>query len=122
VEQSLRPKAEQISTVQSRGEVCLVRDSLLALYRLDALLGIASSKLDPTQAIVVIVHHDNRRCCLVVEELLGQQQVVIKSLGDGIGKVPGVSGSAILGDGNVSLILDVCGLMELASTHDSKVN
>jgi two-component system chemotaxis sensor kinase CheA len=122
VEQSLRPKAEQLSTVQGRGEVCLVRDHLLALYRLDELFGISKSKIDPTQAIVVIVNHDSRRCCLVVEELLGQQQVVIKSLGDGIGKVPGVSGSAILGDGNVSLILDVSGLMELASTSDLHTN
>jgi two-component system chemotaxis sensor kinase CheA len=100
----------------------MVRDHLLALYRLDELFGISTSKVDPTQAIVVIVNHDNRRCCLVVEELLGQQQVVIKSLGDGIGKVPGVSGSAILGDGNVSLILDVSGLMELASTSDLHIN
>jgi two-component system chemotaxis sensor kinase CheA len=122
VEQSLRPKSGQLSTVQGRGELCLVRDHLLAMYRLDELFGISKSKPDPTQAIVVIVHHDNRRCCLVVDELLGQQQVVIKSLGDGIGKVPGVSGSAILGDGNVSLILDVSGLMELASTSDSHIN
>jgi two-component system chemotaxis sensor kinase CheA len=122
VEQSLRPKAEQLSSVQGRGELCMVRDHLLALYRLDELFGISTSKVDPTQAIVVIVNHDNRRCCLVVEELLGQQQVVIKSLGDGIGKVPGVSGSAILGDGNVSLILDVSGLMELASTSDLHIN
>jgi len=46
---------------------------------------------DPTQALVVIVHDNDRRCCLLVDELLGQQQVVIKSLGDSIGKVPGVS-------------------------------
>jgi two-component system chemotaxis sensor kinase CheA len=122
VEQSLRPRAEQLSSVQGRGELCLVRDHLLALYRLDELFGISTSKLDPTQSIVVIVNHDNRRCCLVVDELLGQQQVVIKSLGDGIGKVPGVSGSAILGDGNVSLILDVSGLMELASTGNVHIN
>ena len=46
---------------------------------------------------------------LLVDELLGQQQVVAKSLGDTLGKVPGVSGGAILGDGRVGLILDVVG-------------
>lgn len=46
--------------------------------------------------------------------IVAQQQVVIKSLGDGLGAVKGVSGAAIMGDGKVSLILDVPGLMELA--------
>ena len=64
---------------------------------------------------MVIVQDNHRRCCLLVDELLGQQQVVIKSLGDDIGKVPGVSGGAILGDGAVSLILDVPGLIDVAS-------
>jgi two-component system chemotaxis sensor kinase CheA len=43
--------------------------------------------------------------------------VVIKSLGDGIGTVKGISGGAILGDGNVSLIVDVPGLIDLALQH-----
>jgi two-component system, chemotaxis family, sensor kinase CheA len=50
----------------------------------------------------------------MVDELLGQQQVVIKSLGDGIGKVRGISGGAIMGDGKISLIVDVPGLLEMA--------
>jgi two-component system chemotaxis sensor kinase CheA len=45
---------------------------------------------------------------------LGQQQVVAKSLGDGIGKVTGVSGGAILGDGRVGLILDTTGITAVA--------
>jgi two-component system chemotaxis sensor kinase CheA len=64
------------------------------------------------------VQDNDRRCCLMVDELLGQQQVVIKSLGEGIGAVPGISGGAILGDGNVSLILDIHALIELASMGD----
>jgi two-component system chemotaxis sensor kinase CheA len=50
----------------------------------------------------------------MVDELLGQQQVVIKSLGQGMAKVAGVSGGAILGDGRVGLILDATGLLQLA--------
>jgi two-component system chemotaxis sensor kinase CheA len=115
VEQSLRPRAEQLSSVQNRGEMCMVRNDLLPLYRLHAMLGITPLNADPTQALVVIVQDDERRCCLLVDELIGQQQVVIKSLGEGVGHVRGVSGGAILGDGNVSLILDVPGLIDLAS-------
>ena len=115
VEQSLRPKAQQLSTIQGRGEMCMVRNSLLPLYRLSRLLGGTATNEDPTNALVVIVQDDDRRCCLMVDELLGQQQVVIKSLGEGVGKVRGISGGAILGDGNVSLILDVPSLIDAAS-------
>lgn len=116
VEQSLRPRADQLSKVQGRGEMCMIRDSVLPLFRLHRLFDAAPTSHDPTQAIVVIVQDGDRRCCLLVDELLGQQQVVIKSLGESLPMVPGVSGGAILGDGNVSLILDVPGLISLAKT------
>ena len=117
IEQSLRPRAEQLSSVQGRGELCLVRNQLMPLCRLYRLFGVKPVIEDPTQALVVIVQDNGRRCCLMVDELLGQQQVVIKSLGDGIGTVKGISGGAILGDGNVSLIVDVPGLIDLALQH-----
>jgi two-component system chemotaxis sensor kinase CheA len=112
--QSFRPGARQISTVQSQGEVVMVRGQLLPLIRLHKLFGIDSCVDDPTRALVVVVEEDSNRCCLLVDELLGQQQVVIKSLGEGMGLVKGVSGGAIMGDGKISLILDVPGLMGLA--------
>jgi len=111
IEQSVRPAPGQVSTVQGRGEMCLVRGSLLPLVRLHKTFGIANARQEPTEALIVIVHDNHRRCCLLVDELAGQQQVVIKSLGEGVGQVPGVSGAAILGDGNISLILDVPGLL-----------
>lgn len=115
VEQSLRPQADQLSSIQDRGEMVMVRDTLLPLYRLHRLFNVTPTTEDPTAALVVVVQDDTRRCCLLVDELIGQQQVVIKSLGDGVGKITGVSGGAILGDGNVSLILDVAGIIDLAS-------
>jgi two-component system chemotaxis sensor kinase CheA len=114
VEQSLRPDAEQLSMVQGRGEMCMIRDRVLPLFRLHKLFNAEPKFHDPTEAIVVIVQDGDHRCCLLVDELLGQQQVVIKSLSESLGMVPGVSGGAILGDGNVSLILDVPGLISLA--------
>ena len=50
----------------------------------------------------------------MVDELLDQQQTVIKSLGESFGEIKGVSGCAIMGDGRVSLILDIPGLLEQA--------
>jgi len=114
IEQSLRPTADQISTVQGRGEMCMVRGALLPLVRLHRLFNVTPRTDDPTQSLVVIVQDNSRRCCFMVDELLGQQQVVIKSLGQSIGQVRGVSGGAILGDGNVSLILDVPGIIDVS--------
>jgi two-component system chemotaxis sensor kinase CheA len=45
----------------------------------------------------------------MVDDLIGKQEVVIKSLGEGLGKVPGVADGAILGDGRIGLILDMWG-------------
>ena len=116
VEQSLRPRADQLSKVQGRGEMCMIREGVVPLFRLHRLFDAVPASQDPTQAIVVVVQDGDRRCCLLIDELLGQQQVVIKSLGESLPMVPGISGGAILGDGNVCLILDVPGLISLAIT------
>jgi two-component system, chemotaxis family, sensor kinase CheA len=114
IEQSIRPTVDQMSTVQGRAELLNIRNALLPLVRLHRLFGVQPRTEDPTEALVVIVQDNDRRVCLLVDELLGQEQVVIKSLGEDMGRVQGISGCAVLGDGNVSLILDVPGIVELA--------
>ncbi|HRK32239.1 MAG TPA: chemotaxis protein CheA [Tepidisphaeraceae bacterium] len=114
IEQSLRPTAGQVFTLQGRGEMCMVRDQLVPIVRIHTLFGVEPTQHDPNEALLVIVQCGSTRCCLMVDELLGQQQVVIKSLGGGVGQTKGVSGGAILGDGNVSLILDVPGIIAVS--------
>ena len=113
---SLKPGAEQLSSVQNRGEMVMVRGELLPLVRLYKLFNVAPTTEDPTESLVVVVEEDKKKCCLLVDELLGQQQVVIKSLGEGLGAVKGISGGAIMGDGRARMILDIPGLMELAQS------
>ncbi|HVT88092.1 MAG TPA: chemotaxis protein CheA [Tepidisphaeraceae bacterium] len=117
VERSFCPQSQQLSTVQSTGEVCFVRDRLIPVVRLHRVFAVNNAQQDPTQALLVIAQADQDSCCLMVDELVGQQQVVIKSLGEQLGTVKGISGGAILGDGNVSLILDVPGLINLAKSE-----
>lgn len=117
VEQSFRPSAAQVSTLQNRGEMCMVRGCVLPLFRLYKLFNVMPTSTDPTEALIVIVQDHDRRCCLMIDELVGQQQVVIKSLADSLGKIQGISGGAILGDGSISLILDIPGLIESAVTN-----
>ena len=115
VEQSLRLTPEQVSTVQGRGEMCLCRGSLLPIVRLSSLFGIPASSEAATDGLAVLIQDNVRRCCLLVDALIGRQQVVIKSLGKQVGQTRGVAGGAILGDGRVSLILDVPSLLDLAA-------
>lgn len=112
IEESLRPTKEDVSTVKNQGEVVNIRGSLLSLVRLHKLYNIDTKKTNPWESIVVVVESAEGRYGVLVDELLGQQQVVIKSLGDRFKDVKGISGSAILGDGRVGLILDVSGVRE----------
>ncbi len=114
---SLRPTSQQLSSVQGRGEMILERGELIPLVRLYRLLGAVPTEEDPTKSLVVVVEEDGKKCCLLVDDLLAQQQVVIKSLGEALGRVKGVSGGAIMGDGKVCLILDVPGLVALAQAQ-----
>ena len=116
IEQNLRPVPKQISTVQGgRGEMMMVRGELIPLVRLYKLYNLEPTFTNPCESLVVIVTDGVQKCCLQVDDLLGQQQVVIKSLGQYLGSIKGISGGAIMGDGNVSLILDVPGLLTLAN-------
>jgi two-component system chemotaxis sensor kinase CheA len=118
IEQSLQARPEQLSGVQGgRAQMCMVRGSLLPVYRLATVFGLEEPPADGGAAGLTVILQDNeRRCCMVIDEILGQQQVVIKSLGETIGKIRGVSGGAILGDGTVSLIIDVPSLIDLAQS------
>lgn len=114
IEKSIRPKKEDVSTVQQRGELINVRGSLLPVVRLHNLYNVQPKKTNPWEALILIVEGEGRRCGILVDDLLGQQQIVIKSLGEQFQNSRGISGSAILGDGHVGLILDVGGIMSMA--------
>ena len=111
---NFRPEPSQVSTVVGRGEVILLRGELIPLFRLHQLFKVDGAVTETTRGLVVVLRDGVGSCGLLVDELLGQQQVVAKSLGAGIGKVPAVSGGAILGDGRVGLILDPGSLVALA--------
>jgi two-component system chemotaxis sensor kinase CheA len=111
---SFRPDSEALSTIVGKGETVLFKGKVMPIFRLHRLFNIEEAVEDPTKGLLIIIGDGNQRCALLVDELVGQQQVVAKSLGDGIGKVQGISGGAILGDGRVGLILDPQGIANLA--------
>jgi len=110
VREMFRPAAESIFTVQNRQEMALVRSRLLPVLRLYKRFGLVPRTTDPCAALLIVTETEVQPFCLMVDDLIGKQEVVIKSLGEGLGEVPGVAGGAILGDGRVGLILDMGGL------------
>lgn len=106
VREMLQPRPEHVFTVQGQGEMLLVRGNLLPIVRLHQRLGIAADKTRPEEALMVIIQGERATFGLLVDEFIGKQEVVIKSLGDGMARSPGISAGAILGDGRVGLILD----------------
>lgn len=111
---SFRPEAASLFTLAGRGEMVKLREKLMPMFRLHRLFDVHGAVEDPTRGLLVVVDDGDRRCALLVDELLGQHQVVAKTLGEGIGKVRGISGGAILGNGAVGLILDPAGIVALA--------
>jgi two-component system chemotaxis sensor kinase CheA len=107
VREMFRPARETLWTVEQRGEMALVRGSLLPVLRLYRRFGVKPRSEDPLQSLLVVAEAEGQRFCLLVDELIGKQEVVIKTLGELFRNVPGVAGGAILGDGRVGLILDV---------------
>ena len=115
--ESFRPEAGQVHVITGRREMVSFRGSLLPLFRLSRLLGAGNAEEDPLKSIVIVVEEYGKQWGLMVDDLLGQQQIVIKSLGEGLGQTAGVVGASILADGHPGLILDVADVIRLAKSE-----
>lgn len=109
------PDPSAIRQLPDGGSVMSIRGETIRLIDVCGAMSIdRSGQPEPLRKLAVIVETEfGRRIGLVVDELLGQQQVVIKSLEANYRSIPGVAGTAILGDGRVRLILDIDGLSSM---------
>jgi len=119
---SLRPEPGDLSTVLGCGEMLQVRGELIPVFRLHRLFSVLDAEQQIDRGIIVIIEDGERRAGLLVDEILGQQQTVIKTLGETMQGLSGIAGGAIMPDGQVGLILDVGGLVRLASTSTGTGN
>ncbi len=114
IQAAFKPETDMLFTVRNRGEMIMLRGDLVPMFRLYQLFEVPGAVTDPAKGLVLLLGDSNMRCALLIDELIGKQQVVAKSLGRGIGKVLGISGAAILGNGRVGLILDTAEIIRLA--------
>ena len=112
VVETVRINENEIHNFEGR-EVLKLRDSVLSLIRLDEIFNVEGSFNEDIYVVVVALAE--KRLGLVVDRLVGQEEIVIKSLGEYLGGNVGIAGATIMGDGRVRLILDVAGVMEIAT-------
>jgi len=113
--ESLQLKQGMVNRVAGSGEVFWFRDGYVPVVRLHEVFGATPRTTQLHEGLIMVVEGEGRKVGLFVDDLLGQQQVVIKSLETNFRRVDGVSGATILGDGAVALILDVPGLIRVAT-------
>jgi two-component system, chemotaxis family, sensor kinase CheA len=111
----LRPARSDINNLVGTRGMLQLRGDLLPIVHLGDLLDISSGGDDSEESVVIITDAgDGSRFGLVVDQLCGHQQVVIKSIEESYGAVPGIAAATILGNGRVAFILDVEKLSDLA--------
>jgi two-component system chemotaxis sensor kinase CheA len=111
VVESLQPDENDIKEISGQGRVLKARGEYLPLIPLYQVFGIEPRFTKPSEGLVVILESEGKKAALLIDDLVGQQQVVVKNLESNYRKVAGISGATILGDGGVSLIIDVAALL-----------
>ncbi|MBO4320564.1 MAG: chemotaxis protein CheA [Treponema sp.] len=109
--ESQRVKLDSINTIDNY-EVLNVRNEVISVLRLSRLFNIKNTN-QSEYCFIVIVGSQEKKIGVMVDALIGEEDVVIKPLRDQFTTSPGIAGASILGDGSVSLIIDVSQLLEL---------
>jgi len=111
--ETVRITPKDIHRVGDR-EVIRLRGSVLLLLRLGEFFGLGMGEQGSEGGLmnIVVVRAGDKQVGIAVETLVGKQEIVVKSLDDNLGKVVGIAGASILGDGQVALIIDVPSLIK----------
>ncbi len=116
----LRPPASDIHALIGTPGMLRLRGNLVPLVQLCDLLDIGSTASGTDERVIIITDAgEGARFGIVVDELCGHQQVVVKSIEESYGSVPGIAGATILGNGRVAFILDVEKLSDIASSNQN---
>jgi two-component system, chemotaxis family, sensor kinase CheA len=114
IKESFRPKQGDILTDPDGNEMIMVRGRCYQVCRLHEVYKVETDVTEFQNGIIIMVEQDEKAVCVFADELIGQQQVVVKALPQYIlnfKKIKGLAGCTLLGDGSISLILDVTRLL-----------
>lgn len=114
---SFKPNPKDLITDPTGNEMIWLRGACYPVVRLHEKFGIETEVTDFSDGIMVLIEAQSRTYCLFVDNLIGEQQTVVKSLPTYITKnfknaSKTISGCTILGDGSISMILNINGLID----------
>ena len=111
--ETVRANQDEIYIVEGRS-VLRLRDEILTLVRLSDIFKVDSVIKNSSEMYVVVIGLAENKIGIIVDYLVGQEEVVIKSLGYYLKGTEGIAGATVRGDGKITLIVDVAGMMHLA--------
>ncbi|NOG43808.1 MAG: chemotaxis protein CheA [Calditrichaeota bacterium] len=116
IKESLQVGENNIVDLIDGQEVIKIRENLIPVLRVHELHNLSFEQKPLCDGIVVVTEKDGKGIGFLVDEILGQQQLVIKALPKYLGSVQGVSGCAILGTGEICLILELANLIKMVES------
>ncbi|RKL62440.1 chemotaxis protein CheA [Thermoanaerobacteraceae bacterium SP2] len=115
IKESFKAKEGDVITDPDGNEMIRIRGECYPVLRLHELYKVKTEITNIPDGIIVMAENEGKGLCIFADELIGEQQVVVKALPNyirNIKKVRGVAGCTLLGDGSISLILDVADLLK----------
>ena len=116
IKETFRVNEKDIIKDLNGNEMIMVRGECYPIVRIHELFSVETEITELTKGIMLMIEQDDKSICLFADELLGQQQVVVKALPSymkNIKKEEGLAGCTLLGDGSISLILNIGGLISM---------
>lgn len=117
IRESLVPIMKQVTITPEGREILRLREEMVPIIRLYDVFGCKPGAEKLKDGILIVAEDAGHSFAFFVDEIIGQQQTVIKGLPDYIGEANGFSGCTILGDGSVSLIVDVGAVSQMSGTY-----
>jgi two-component system, chemotaxis family, sensor kinase CheA len=114
IREAFRPRGNQLIIDGNGHEAMMVRGECVEVVRLHRVFSLETGIEDLQQGILILVENESKTYGIFADKLIGEHEVVVKPVPDYMGKVQGISGCTILGDGNISMIIDVAGLSEIS--------
>ena len=115
IRESFKVKPNQLVKDTNGKEMVMIRGECFPLIRLYDIYDLTPGMPDLYDGIVILVEADGKCACLFADELIGEQQVVVKPFSSLLNnynvKQHGMSGCSILGDGSITIILDVSNII-----------
>lgn len=114
IKKSITCTEEMITHSPEGKEILVMGDEFLPIIKLAEVFKQPEAEQDVMQGILMITENRGRKFAIMADSIIGQQQTVIKGLSSYLSNARGTSGCTILGDGTVSLIIDISSLIEIA--------